>query len=83
MRKDFDYVSFGDYQHDMKEAVEQATRYLSNLREEISKRDRFIHTLIVACGGKVVIPDHLLQSDEGRFISYYNPSDMTTTYEVI
>lgn len=55
LRKDWDYVTFADYQKDTRELTERAMDLFKFQRKEIRDRERLIYAMVKAAGGKIAV----------------------------
>ncbi len=76
-RKDWDFVSFPDYQSDMDELVQRSAGIIEAQRRQISQMKRLITAIVEAAGGRVEVPEPNLDPDRAiMFIREYNPAKM-------
>lgn len=59
MRRDWDYVAFGDYEKDMDELSQSAAAITSAQADEIRNLKAMIARLVVAAGGRIEVEDGL------------------------
>jgi hypothetical protein len=54
-QRDFDYVTFADYEADTKELADQASSIITAQKRELDQSKRLIAELIIAAGGEIKI----------------------------
>lgn len=59
MRRNFDYVTFADYESDIKESTSQALAAIAAMKERAERAERTLAAVVLAAG-EVVVPDHML-----------------------
>ena len=85
-RKDWDYVTFADYKKDTDDLVSRATSVAEHYQREIKNRDRLIHALVKAAGGKIVVRDEDLQDlfvGRTELVAEVNYADKTRVYRIM
>ena len=83
-RRDWDWVSFGDYEHDTREITERATYVIGEQRRQIDERERVIAALVLAAGGTITVPARDLGKlfAEHELVKTTNDCDMSVTFAV-
>ncbi len=81
MRRDFDYVTMGDYLSDMGELGETAANAAAVLRQERDDARKLL-ALIVGEVKHVKIPEHRLREDAPTIIREYDYASMSIVFRV-
>lgn len=82
MRKDWDYVEFGDYQKDMDELAQTGAAIVTSLREENRDMRRVICAIIAASGGRVRVPFELVHELGYELTVEMNRADRVVEYSI-
>lgn len=62
MRENFDYVTFANYESDMKESSDQAVRAINFVKDRAERAEKMLALVVLAAGGEVKIFDQDLTS---------------------
>lgn len=81
-RRDWDVVTFEDYNHDMTETRDNFLALQRRLMAEIRQLKQVVWAVVTAAGGKVRVPDNLLYIGErGEIEQIRRDEDMTVEFK--
>lgn len=84
MRKDCDYVEFGDYQSDMRDQASVALSIIAKVCRQRDEAERALNFVVLAAGGEVRIPHHIFRQNPRRLerTTEFDPVNFETIVRV-
>jgi len=80
MRRNFDYVTFADYESDMKESTDRALAAIAAMKDRAERAEKALAAVVLAAG-EVVVPNEML-IDHGKIelTTWWNEADNTYSF---
>ena len=77
MRQNFDYVTFADYESDMKESTGQALAAIAAMKQRAERAERTLAAVVLAAGEIIVSDDMLMDRSKIELTTWRNEVDRT------